>query len=62
MSNQSNHERLADEGLLIGELAEHHQAALNSLSGEENDQLISILKKVKSAMPTDRKEDAPNIF
>lgn len=62
MSDKSNHERLAEEGLLTGDLTGEHQEAINSLSAEENEQLIGILKKVKSAMPTERKEDAPNIF
>ena len=62
MSDKDNHERLAEEGLLGGELADHHQDAINSLSAEENEQLIGILKKVKSALPAERTEDTPNIF
>jgi hypothetical protein len=62
MSDKSNHEKIEDEGLLIDELAEHHKDALNSLSEQEGDQLIGILKKVKNSLPSDKKEDAPNIF
>lgn len=62
MSDKSNHERLEEEGLLLGDLAAHHQDAINSLSKQESEQLIGILKKVQSALPSGRKEDAPNIF
>ena len=62
MSNQSNHEKLAAAGLIPGELHEHHAAAINSLSSEEGEQLVALLKKAHEATPDESKEDTPNIF
>lgn len=62
MSDKANHEKLADEGLIHGDLSDHHRDAINSLSAEESDQLVSLLKKAKAAVPDDKKHDIPNIF
>ena len=62
MSDKANHEKLVDEGLVVGDLSDHHRDAINSLSDEENEQLIGLLKKVKGAVPADKKHDIPNMF
>ena len=62
MGDGTNHEKLAAAGLIAGDLHEHHVEAVNSLSSEEGDQLISLLKKAQNATPDESKEDTPNIF
>lgn len=60
--SDSNHDKLAAAGLVAGELHEHHVAAINSLSAEEGDQLVALMKKAQDATPDESKEDTPNIF
>ncbi len=62
MSDGTNHDKLAEAGLISGELHEHHVAAINSLSAEEGEQLVALMKKAQSATPDESKEDTPNIF
>lgn len=62
MGDKLNHEKLADEGLVVGQLADHHRDAINSLSEEEHAQLVKLLKKAKDAVPDDKKHDIPNMF
>ena len=60
--SESNHDKLAAAGLVAGELHEHHVTAINSLSAEEGDQLVTLMKKAQDATPDESKEDTPNIF
>lgn len=60
--SDSNHDKLAAAGLVAGELHEHHVEAINSLSAEEGDQLVALMKKAQDATPDESKEDTPNIF
>ena len=60
--SESNHAKLAAAGLIAGELHDHHAAALNSLTAEEGDQLVALMKKAQDATPDESKEDTPNIF
>ena len=62
MTDKTNHERLEEEGLLTDEWPEHHQEAINSLSKQESEQLIEILKKVKSELPDGYKQDSAFVF
>jgi hypothetical protein len=57
-----NHEKMTEAGLVSGNLDDHHKEALNSLSEDEGNQLVSLLKKVHEATPDDKKADKPNIF
>ena len=62
MSDQSNHDKLANAGLVAGDMHDNHKAAINSLSAEEGDQLVALMKKAQDATPDESKEDTPNIF
>ena len=62
MSDQSNHDKLAAAGLIIGDLHDNHKDAINSLSAEEGDQLVALMKKAHAATADESKEDTPNIF
>jgi hypothetical protein len=51
-------ERLKDDGLLKGRLAQHDHDAIEGLTAAEHKELTRILKKVKNAVPAGKKMNA----
>ncbi len=51
-------ERLKENGLLKGRLAQHDHDAIEGLTAAEHKELTRILKKVKSAVPPGKKMNA----